>query len=147
MAFNKRSHIRPLRGLDLNRYAGFGLCCERYAIKTKEKKMKKAIIASVMLVTLAGCATTPSPWAGVPHQNINAWKSMGIQPAQARQYMSNGFEPLDAKPWVQMGIDNPTLAVQWHRAGFTPEQSKKWIAKGFTPEQATELKKKGLTVE
>lgn len=28
---NKRSHKRPLRGLDLNRCAGFGLCCERYA--------------------------------------------------------------------------------------------------------------------
>ena len=27
---NKRSHKRPLRGLDLNRCAGFGLCCERY---------------------------------------------------------------------------------------------------------------------
>ena len=27
--YNKRSHKRPLRGLDLNRYAGFGLCCER----------------------------------------------------------------------------------------------------------------------
>ena len=27
---NKRSHNRPLRGLDLNRCAGFGLCCERY---------------------------------------------------------------------------------------------------------------------
>uniref|UniRef100_A0A486XGT3 Uncharacterized protein n=1 Tax=Rheinheimera sp. BAL341 TaxID=1708203 RepID=A0A486XGT3_9GAMM len=29
-AYNKRSHNRPLRGLDLNRCAGFGLCCERY---------------------------------------------------------------------------------------------------------------------
>ena len=29
MAYNKRSHNRPLRGLDLNRCAGFGLCCER----------------------------------------------------------------------------------------------------------------------
>jgi len=28
-AANKRSHKRPLRGLDLNRCAGFGLCCER----------------------------------------------------------------------------------------------------------------------
>lgn len=28
-AYNKRSHNRPLRGLDLNRYEGFGLCFER----------------------------------------------------------------------------------------------------------------------
>ncbi len=28
--YNKRSHQRPLRGLDLNRCADFGLCCGRY---------------------------------------------------------------------------------------------------------------------
>lgn len=28
---NKRSHNRPLRGLDLNRCASFGLCCGRWA--------------------------------------------------------------------------------------------------------------------
>lgn len=30
---NKCCHNRPLRGLDLNRYAGFGLCCERYVLR------------------------------------------------------------------------------------------------------------------
>jgi len=32
MKANKRSHQRPLRGLDLNRCAGFGLCCGRYTV-------------------------------------------------------------------------------------------------------------------
>ena len=29
-ALNNRSRNRPLRGLELNRCAGFDLCCERY---------------------------------------------------------------------------------------------------------------------
>jgi hypothetical protein len=33
MQLNKRSHNQPLRGLDLNRCAGFGLCGDRYVSK------------------------------------------------------------------------------------------------------------------
>ncbi len=32
MAYNKRSLNRPLLGLNLNRCAGFGLCCGRYEL-------------------------------------------------------------------------------------------------------------------
>lgn len=107
----------------------------------------RAVFPLAFALLLAGCETAPSPWAGVPYQNIQAWRSLGITPIAAKQYMNNGFEPIDAKPWVQMGFDNALQAIQWHRAGFTPEQARKWAAKGYTVDQAAEFRKKGLTVE
>lgn len=104
------------------------------------------LIAAITII-LAGCATSPSPWAGIPHQNVQAWRVIGVTPAIARTYMNNGFEPIDAKPWIQFGFDNPNDVIIWRRSGFTPEQARKWAGKGFTPEQAMEMKKKGLTVE
>ena len=109
--------------------------------------MRKVIatlsVASAILLT--GCAS--SPWDGMPYQEANEWRGVGVTAHNAMQFRQNGFTPLDAKPWIQSGIYSPTTIVSWHQAGFTPQDAAKWQARGFTLQKAVELKKQGLTVE
>lgn len=109
--------------------------------------MKKAVIVTAILcvMLLAGCAT--SKWAGVPRQQVNAWRAIGVPPHEAKQYMANGFTAMDAQPWIQMGIKDPDIAIAWHRAGFSCRETSAWVNKGFTLQQAIEFRKKGLTVK
>lgn len=114
----------------------------------KEIIMKKVVKVAVLagVLTLTGCASS-SPWSGMPFQEANAWKGIGVQAHDARVLRSSGFTPTDTKEWVQAGISSPQKIVQWNQAGFTPRAASKWLAKDFTLDKAISLKKKGLTVE
>jgi hypothetical protein len=110
--------------------------------------MKKVVLATLVtcILTLTGCASAPSPWAGVPHEEVNAWKGIGVKAYDAKSLRGNGFTPTDASGWIQAGIHSPNDIVTWHRAGFSPREASKWLSKGFTVEKALEFKKQGLTV-
>ena len=108
------------------------------------KKLMTTLCISVVLL-LTGCAS--NPWDEIPDQEINEWKGIGVSPTHANQFRQNGFTPLDVKPWIQSGIHSPVTIMNWHQAGFAPEEAGKWQSKGFTLQKAIELKKKGLTVE
>ena len=110
--------------------------------------MKKVVTAAVLagILTLTGCASS-SPWDGMPYQEANAWKGIGVQAYDARTLRRSGFTPTDAKEWVQAGIRSPQTIVEWNKAGFTPRTASRWLAKDFTLDKAISLKKQGLTVE
>ncbi|RUO62218.1 hypothetical protein [Pseudidiomarina insulisalsae] len=93
-------------------------------------------LASALLMT--GCATT-SPWDGVPYQERQEWRTIGMEPYAAKQLRSSGFAPEDVRAWVQYGINSPQVIISWYRAGFSAEQTSKWLAKGLTLREAIEL--------
>lgn len=111
--------------------------------------MKKLLvflsIMSTLLVT-GCCLEPPNPWAGIHYQQANEWRSIGVSPPQARQFMVNGFTAIDAKPWIQMGINDPNTVLSWHREGFSPKEAKTWLSKNFTLQQAIEYRSKGLSI-
>lgn len=110
--------------------------------------MKKVILGALVasILALTGCASGPSPWAGVPYEEANAWRGIGVKAYDAKSLRKNGFTPSDASSWVQAGISSPKHIVTWHRAGFSPLEASKWLNKGFTLERALQYKKQGLTV-
>jgi hypothetical protein len=93
-------------------------------------------LCTALLVT--GCATT-SPWDGIPYDERQQWHTLDINVYDAKQLRSNGFGPVDVKPWVQYGITSPQVIISWHRAGFSAEQTSKWLAKGLTLREAIDL--------
>jgi len=110
--------------------------------------MKKVLTVGVLagILTLTGCASS-SPWDGMPYQEANAWRGIGVQAFDARILRSKGFTPTDTKEWVQAGINSPQTIVDWKQAGFNPRMASKWLAKNFTLDKAISFKKQGLTVE
>lgn len=109
--------------------------------------MKKCVFLLVIisLLFVGGCISS-SPWDGVPYQQANEWRAIGVQAYPAKQFMREGFTAKDAQPWVQMDIKNPNTVVAWHRAGFTAREASMWMSKNFTLQQAIEYKSKGLSV-
>jgi hypothetical protein len=83
-----------------------------------------------------------------PHhyQQANEWKAIGVTAPQARQYIHNGFTAIDAKPWIQMGINDPNTVISWHREEFSPKETAAWLSKNFTLQQAIEYRSKGLSI-
>ena len=110
--------------------------------------MKKVVTTAVLVGVLAlgGCASS-SPWDGMPYQEANAWRGIGVDAFDARSLRGNGFTPTDTKQWVQAGIKSPQIIVKWAKAGFNPRSAAKWLQKGFSLAKAMEFKKQGLTVE
>lgn len=100
------------------------------------KTIATIIVAGTLLTT--GCSST-SPWDGVSYQERQDWSGIGIQAFDAKNLRQNGFTPSDTKPWVQLGITTPEVIMNWHRAGFSAEQTTKWLKKDLTLKEAIEL--------
>lgn len=102
--------------------------------------MKKFLLStSLVAVLVSGCASAPSPWAGVPSQERQAWSSIGVGAYDAKQLRQNGFTPMDTSEWIKLGISSPSAIMSWYRAGFSAKQASKWLAKGLSLQEAIEL--------
>jgi len=108
-------------------------------------KLSMAIFTGLLFIT--GCSSTVSPWQGLPYQEANLWRGIGVSAFEAKTYRGNGFTPSDVKPWIQAGIKSPTQVIEWKRAGFASQETSRWLKKGFNLEKAIKLKKQGLTID
>ncbi|EMS7707375.1 hypothetical protein V9R51_003722 [Vibrio cholerae] len=105
----------------------------------------KRLFISITLLMLFGCAS--SPWDSMPYEEANAWQGIGVTAYDAYQFRSNGYTPVDIKPWKQAGFDTPDLIMPWVENDFSPEEAKAWTKKNFSIDQAVEFRSQGLTVK
>ncbi|MEI5638458.1 MULTISPECIES: hypothetical protein [unclassified Pseudoalteromonas] len=102
--------------------------------------MKKFLVsASLLTALLSGCASAPSPWAGIPYEERQAWSGIGVNGYEAKQLRQNGFTPMDTSEWIKLGIRSPASIMSWYRAGFSAKQASKWLAKGLSLQEAIHL--------
>lgn len=64
---------------------------------------------------------------------IQLWKDAQIPPIAAGYWRAYRFGPAEVIAWVESGIQTPSLAANWRRAGFTAATCKEWVNSGLPP--------------
>ena len=68
---------------------------------------------------------------GISSDEAQLWQEIGVSFYDvAIQWMNHGFDPKDARSWAT--IANPADARQWITEGFTPEVATSWINEGLS---------------
>jgi len=107
-------------------------------------RIKAGLVILFCSGLLAACSSTPT-WKGMSENEIAAWRTMGVEAAEAQTYRKAGLDYSAIEAWRGAGLSNSEAILDWHKAGWTPETAKPWLNARFDLESAIEWQKEKFT--